>query len=194
MLQSSDGWLPVQHQGGGAASGCLAVMSIAFMLSHRDEAVVWRGPKKNAMVKQLLGDVRWGSLDILLIDTPPGTSDEQISTIEHLRSFGAHLAGAVLVTTPQAVSVVDVRKEINFCQKLNVPILGIVENMSGFVCPCCEEVTDIFSKGGGEKLASEYQVVPTPAHPESLLALTRPCMLAAHAGSSQQTLHIQLRR
>ena len=70
MLQSSDGWLPVQHQGGGAASGCLAVMSIAFMLSHRDEAVVWRGPKKNAMVKQLLGDVRWGSLDILLIDTP----------------------------------------------------------------------------------------------------------------------------
>ena len=194
MLQSSDGWLPVQHQGGGAASGCLAVMSIAFMLSHRDEAVVWRGPKKNAMVKQLLGDVRWGSLDILLIDTPPGTSDEQISTIEHLRSFGAHLAGAVLVTTPQAVSVVDVRKEINFCQKLNVPILGIVENMSGFVCPCCEEVTDIFSKGGGEKLASEYQVVPTPADPESLLALTRPHMLAAHADSSQQTLHIQLRR
>jgi Mrp family chromosome partitioning ATPase len=158
VLQSSNGWVPVVKEIAveDGSKGCLAIMTIAFMLPNRDHAVVWRGPKKNSMVKQLLDDVQWGELDILLIDTPPGTSDEQISTLEHLANAGAIVSGAVLVTTPQAVSVVDVRKEISFCRKMRLPILGIVENMSGFVCPCCEQATDIFSKGGGEALAAEF--------------------------------------
>eukprot|EP00960_Hanusia_phi_P075441 768427-Hanusia_phi.AAC.3 len=149
-MQSSEGWLPVQAGG----NNPLAVMSVSFLLASRDNAVVWRGPKKNAMIKQFFTDVVWGKLDYLIIDTPPGTSDEQLSCIEYLKETN-FLSGAVLVTTPQSVSIVDVRKEISFCKKLEVPILGMVENMSGFQCPCCGEVTDIFSRGGGEKLAIE---------------------------------------
>mmetsp|Transcript_40207 Transcript_40207/g.62782 ORF Transcript_40207/g.62782 Transcript_40207/m.62782 type:complete len:214 (-) Transcript_40207:822-1463(-) len=151
VMQSSAGWVPVYTDD----TKSLGVMSLAFLLPSNEDAVVWRGPKKNAMIKQLLGDVVWGSVDYLIIDTPPGTSDEQISTIEQLRSEGANINGALIVTTPQKVSVTDVRKEISFCHKLQVKVIGVIENMSGFVCPCCEEVTNIFSKGGGEALAEE---------------------------------------
>lgn len=129
-------------------------------MANRGDAVVWRGPKKTAMVRQFLSDVQWGSLDYLLIDTPPGTSDEHISLVETLlkEATPAQLAGAVIVTTPQAISISDVKKEINFCRKTGVKVLGVIENMAGFVCPNCSECTNVFSKGGGEVMASEFNV------------------------------------
>jgi Mrp family chromosome partitioning ATPase len=140
--------------------GFLHCMSLGFLLANRGDAVVWRGPKKTAMVRQFLSDVQWGPLDYLLIDTPPGTSDEHISLVETLLKSATpeQLAGAVIVTTPQAISVSDVKKEINFCRKTGVDILGVVENMAGFVCPNCSECTNVFSKGGGEAMAQEFDV------------------------------------
>ncbi|XP_021385347.1 cytosolic Fe-S cluster assembly factor NUBP2 [Lonchura striata] len=148
--QCDSGWVPV------FVGQDIALMSIGFLLERPDDAVVWRGPKKNALIKQFVTDVAWGELDFLIVDTPPGTSDEHISTVEALRPF--QLLGAVLVTTPQAVSVGDVRRELTFCRKAGLQILGIVENMSGFVCPHCSECTNIFSKGGGEELAKHTGV------------------------------------
>ncbi|KAJ8364210.1 hypothetical protein SKAU_G00130410 [Synaphobranchus kaupii] len=145
--QCDSGWVPVFVD----SSKSLAVMSIGFLLENPDDAVVWRGPKKNAMIGQFVSDVAWGELDYLLVDTPPGTSDEHLSVVENLRKH--KLDGAILVTTPQAVSTGDVRREITFCKKIGVRIIGIVENMSGFVCPHCSECSNIFSKGGGEDLA-----------------------------------------
>ena len=152
--QCDEGWLPVYTN----ESQSMAIMSIAFLLSSNDDAVVWRGPKKNAMIKQFLTDVSWGNRDILIIDTPPGTSDEHITVMESLKETTVCVDGAVLVTTPQAVAVGDVRRELTFCRKAKLPILGIVENMSGFSCPNCKECTNIFSKGGGKKLADHANV------------------------------------
>ena len=152
--QCDEGWLPVFTDD----SQTMAVMSIAFLLSSNDEAVVWRGPKKNAMIKQFLTDVAWGERDILIIDTPPGTSDEHITVMESLRESTVQIDGAVLVTTPQAVAVGDVRRELTFCRKAKLPILGIIENMSGFICPNCKDCTNIFSKDGGKKLAEHAKV------------------------------------
>ncbi|KAL2298731.1 hypothetical protein Nmel_014322 [Mimus melanotis] len=129
--QCDSGWVPVFV----GQDKAIALMSIGFLLERPDDAVVWRGPKKNALIKQFVTDVAWGDLDFLIVDTPPGTSDEHISTVEALRPH--QLLGAVLVTTPQAVSVGDVRRELTFCRKAGLRILGIVENMSGFVCPHC---------------------------------------------------------
>ncbi|KAM3859547.1 cytosolic Fe-S cluster assembly factor nubp2 [Diretmus argenteus] len=145
--QCDTGWVPVYTD----AQKSLSLMSIGFLLDDPDEAVVWRGPKKNAMIGQFVSDVAWGELDVLLVDTPPGTSDEHLSVLENLRKH--RVDGAILVTTPQAVSTGDVRREITFCKKTGVRILGIVENMSGFACPHCSECSNIFSKGGGEELA-----------------------------------------
>jgi len=135
-------------------------MSLGFLLRERGDAVVWRGPKKTAMVRQFLTDVLWGELDYLLIDTPPGTSDEHISLAETLmkNAFPGQVAGAVVVTTPQAVATADVKKELNFCVKTGIKVIGVVENMSGFVCPNCSECTDVFSRGGGEVMALEFGV------------------------------------
>ena len=131
--QCSEGWIPVYTD---PIKKNLGVMSIAFLLKSPDDAVVWRGPRKTAMIRQFVEDVYWGThLDFLLIDTPPGTSDEHISIAEMLAKCNPD--GAIVVTTPQEVSISDVRKEINFCQRTNIPILGIVENMSGYCCPCC---------------------------------------------------------
>lgn len=158
--------------------GSLHALSLAFLLPSRDSAVIWRGPKKTAMVRQFVSDVLWPpGTDYLLIDTPPGTSDEHIAIAEELHKHapGASimtstpnltppatatptLAGAVLVTTPQAISTSDVRKEINFCSKTSIPVLGVIENMSGYICPCCGEVTNLFSKGGGKIMADEMGV------------------------------------
>lgn len=110
------------------------------------------------MVRQLISDVDWGCLDYLLIDTPPGTSDEHIALAEVLREHADRLRGAVVVTTPQAVSTADVRKELNFCVKVGFEVLGVVENMSGYVCPHCSECTNIFSSGGGKLMAEEFKV------------------------------------
>jgi len=115
------------------------------------------------MVRQFLTDVLWPPLDYLLVDTPPGTSDEHISLAESLlehcfTSPYAQLAGAVVVTTPQAVAIADVRKEVNFCSKVGIEVLGVVENMSGYVCECCGEAANLFGKGGGEVMAREFGV------------------------------------
>lgn len=150
--QCSAGWVPVYTD----KDQRLAVMSIGFLLNSRDDGVVWRGPKKNAMIKQFLSDVCWGELDYLVIDTPPGTSDEHITVVENLRHYNPD--GAILVTTPQGVAVNDVRRELTFCQKTMIPVLGVVENMSGFVCPHCSECTNVFSKGGGEALAENCKI------------------------------------
>eukprot|EP01104_Vermistella_antarctica_P016772 TRINITY_DN5789_c0_g1_i1.p1 TRINITY_DN5789_c0_g1~~TRINITY_DN5789_c0_g1_i1.p1 ORF type:complete len:234 (-),score=35.41 TRINITY_DN5789_c0_g1_i1:203-904(-) len=151
--QASAGWVPVYAD----ESKRLAVMSIAFLLAGKDDAVVWRGPKKSAVIHQFLEDVCWGEIDYLLVDTPPGTSDEHITVTEILQNW--NLDGSVIVTTPQAVSLADVHKEISFCRKVNIPILGLFENMSGYHCPHCKECTNIFSTGGGESL-SELAKVP----------------------------------
>ena len=149
---TSTGWEPVW------TSENLAVMSVQFMLPNRDDAVIWRGPKKNGLIKQFLKDVEWGELDYLVVDTPPGTSDEHLSVNSFLKESGVD--GAVLITTPQEVSLLDVRKEIDFCRKAGIPILGLVENMSGFVCPKCTYQSEIFlaTTGGGARLARETGV------------------------------------
>jgi len=132
----------------------LKVMSIGFMLHGRDEAVVWRGPRKTKMIGHFLTDVEWGALDYLIVDCPPGTGDEPLSVIQ----FIENVTGAVIVTTPQEMALLDVRKSITFCETLDVDITGVVENMSGFTCPNCGEVVDIFSRGGGETMAREMGV------------------------------------
>ncbi|KAJ8083707.1 cytosolic Fe-S cluster assembly factor cfd1 [Marasmius tenuissimus] len=147
--QSSDGWVPVFADGSEARLAC---MSVGFLLKKREDSVVWRGPKKNGMIRQFLSDVRWGELDYLVIDTPPGTSDEHLSLLEHLAPVHSKLS-AVIVTTPQAVALTDAMKCLSFARAVNLPILGLVENMSGYVCPCCGEVSNVFSTGGGEAMA-----------------------------------------
>ncbi|CAG8567028.1 5149_t:CDS:2 [Paraglomus brasilianum] len=153
--QASGGWVPV-YAGLEDKNQRLCCMSIGFLLQNKDDSIIWRGPKKNAMIRQFLADVCWGDLDYLVIDTPPGTSDEHISIAEYLKETNPD--GAVIVTTPQAVALADVRKELNFCKKVGIPVLGVVENMSGFVCPHCEECTNLFSTGGGEAMAEEFGV------------------------------------
>jgi Mrp family chromosome partitioning ATPase len=129
--QSNAGWSPVYVQDN------LGVMSIGFMLPNPDDAVVWRGPRKNALIKQFLRDVDWGELDYLIIDSPPGTSDEHISLAQYL-SLSDEVDGAIILTTPQEVSIIDVKKEINFCKKVGIKIIGVVENMSYLAMPLTE--------------------------------------------------------
>jgi ATP-binding protein involved in chromosome partitioning len=132
----------------------LKVISIGLFLPSQDDAVIWRGPLKAGAIKQFLKDVAWGELDFLVIDSPPGTGDEPLSVFQLI----GHPAGAVIVTTPQKVAAVDVRKSITFCRQLHVPVLGVVENMSGFACPKCGEVTPIFRSGGGRLIATDMRV------------------------------------
>lgn len=165
--QSSDGWVPVYSDGSEARLAC---MSVGFLLKKKEDSVVWRGPKKNAMIRQFLSDVRWGDLDYLVIDTPPGTytclsvlhiqfmivgpgtSDEHLSLMEHLAPVRSKLS-AVIVTTPQAVALLDAMKCLSFTRATSLPVLGLIENMSGYVCPCCGEISNVFSTGGGEEMA-----------------------------------------
>jgi len=132
----------------------LKVMSIGFMLRDQDDAVIWRGPMKFGIIKQFLGDVEWGELDCLVIDSPPGTGDEPLSVAQLVQEK----AEGIIVTTPQKVSVDDVRKSVTFCTSVKLPITGIIENMSGFVCPGCGEKYDIFSSGGGQALAEDMKI------------------------------------
>ncbi|KAJ5948980.1 hypothetical protein N7454_002287 [Penicillium verhagenii] len=182
ITQSPAGWLPVPVHSrvtsqttdsttpSPSPRGSLHCLSLGFLLRDRGDAVIWRGPKKTAMIRQFLSDVSWGSTDYLLIDTPPGTSDEHIALAEQLLTLSTadpvlaaqnhmpRLAGAVLVTTPQAVATSDVRKEANFCVKTSIPILGVIENMSGYACPCCGEVSNLFSSGGGEVMSQQLGI------------------------------------
>ncbi|OPZ71997.1 MAG: Septum site-determining protein MinD [bacterium ADurb.Bin478] len=132
----------------------LKVMSLGLLLQDERQAVIWRGPMKMGAIKQLLQDVEWGKLDYLIVDCPPGTGDEPLSIVQLLKNP----TGAVVVTQPQELSVADVRRSISFCAQLNLPVLGVLENMSGFICPHCGETVDIFKSGGGEKLAQAMQV------------------------------------
>lgn len=142
-----DGLSPVEIGG-------LKVISLGFLLQNPDDAVIWRGPMKMGVIKQFLTDVQWGDLDYLIVDAPPGTGDEPLSLCQLIQP----LDGAIIVTTPQKVAAVDVRKSISFCRRLDVPVLGVIENMSGFVCPKCGEVTQILPTGGGKKIADDMKV------------------------------------
>jgi Mrp family chromosome partitioning ATPase/predicted Fe-Mo cluster-binding NifX family protein len=132
----------------------LLVMSMGSLLQHQDLAVIWRGPLKMGAIKQFLKDVEWGQLDFLIIDSPPGTGDEPLSVAQLIPD----LDGAIVVTSPQDLSILDVRKSITFCRQLKMPVLGVVENMSGLMCPHCGQEIDVFKKGGGERMALEMNV------------------------------------
>lgn len=132
----------------------LKTMSIGFLLADRDDALIWRGPMKNSVIQQFLKDVEWGELDYLIADLPPGTGDEPLSLCQLIDDVD----GAVVVTTPQEVALADVRKSINFCRKLKLPVLGVIENMSGFTCPECGKTTDIFKRGGAEEMCKQMNV------------------------------------
>lgn len=136
------------------------LMSMALLLDNPNDAIIWRGPRKMSMIQRLLTGVDWGELDYLIIDTPPGTSDEHITVMSVLKQHerANDFLRAILVTTPQMLSINDVRREITFCHKTNFNIIGLIENMSGYVCPHCSECTNIFAQGGGKLLAEQYNI------------------------------------
>ena len=126
----------------------LKVVSIESLIANKDDAIIWRGPLKYSAILQFIGEVEWGELDFLIIDSPPGTGDEPLTIAQTI-----HDAKAIIVTTPQEVSLADVRKSISFCRTVKMDILGLIENMSGFACPHCNKMVDLFGSGGGEKTA-----------------------------------------
>ncbi len=132
----------------------LRVVSIGLFDTGADEAFIWRGPLKAGVIRQFLSDVEWGDLDFLVVDSPPGTGDEPLSVCQLMGTVD----GAVIVTTPQRVCSADVRRSITFCRRLGVPVLGVIENMSGFACPSCGEVTRILRTGGGRETAERMGV------------------------------------
>ncbi|MDO9036596.1 MAG: Mrp/NBP35 family ATP-binding protein [Methanoregula sp.] len=135
-------------------TGTLSVMSMAFLLPDTSTPVVWRGPMKMAAIRQFLDEVNWGTLDYLVVDLPPGTGDEALS----IAQLAPNVKGAVIVTTPQDVAVLDAVKSVKFIQKLEVPVIGIIENMSGMICPHCGDTIDLFGRGGGKKAAEDLNV------------------------------------
>jgi ATP-binding protein involved in chromosome partitioning len=132
----------------------LLVMSMAFLIQDKDAPIIWRGPMKMGAIQQFLRDVEWGKLDYLIIDLPPGTGDEPLSIAQLIPKA----SGAIIVTTPQDIALVSVRKSINFVKKMNLPILGIIENMSGLTCLHCGKNIDLFKKGGGQKAAEDFKI------------------------------------
>jgi len=132
----------------------LKAISIALLGHDPDQPIIWRGPAKAGVIRQFLSDVNWGDLDYLVVDSPPGTGDEPLSVCQ----FIPNASGIIIVTTPQDVAVLDARKSVLFAHELKIPVVGIVENMSGFVCPHCQVETNIFKKGGGERAAKELRV------------------------------------
>jgi len=135
-------------------SANLKAVSIALSGHNPDQPIIWRGPAKAAVIRQFLSDVNWGDLDYLVIDSPPGTGDEPLSACQLI----PNVSGIIIVTTPQDVAILDARKSVLFAQEIKIPVVGIIENMSGFICPHCHGQTDIFKKGGGEKAAQELRV------------------------------------
>jgi len=132
----------------------LKAMSIGFLLPSRDSSVIWRGPMKANVLRQFIADVEWGELDYMIVDLPPGTGDEALSVVQLM----GKLDGSIIVTTPQELALLDSRKAVNFSRILRVPVIGIIENMSGFVCPHCGKEVNIFKYGGGERAARELDV------------------------------------
>lgn len=148
VINSPYGWTPLKSPHFG-----VKVMSVGSLLQKSDNAIIWRGPRKTGLIKQFMKDTFWGRLDFLIFDTPPGTSDEHLTVVKALKNVNPD--GAVVVTTPQEVALATIRKELNFCRKMDLTVLGILENMSGFVCPYCQECSNLFSSGGADRLASE---------------------------------------
>jgi len=148
ITQSPDGLRPIQ------ATENLKVLSMGFLIKNQDDAIIWRGPMKMGAIRQLIGDFNWGPLDYLIIDLPPGTGDEPLSIAQIIPK----ITGAIIVTTPQDVALVSVRKSITFVNKLKIPVIGIIENMSGFTCPHCGKKVNIFKTGGGKKAAKDFKV------------------------------------
>lgn len=161
-LRGPEGMIPVPYLHN------LKAMSVGFLLESELSPLIWRGPMKTHLIQQFLKDVTWGEIDYLIIDCPPGTGDEPLSAVHCLQSTGGKNTGAVVVTTPQEVAILDVQKSVTFCRQLDLPVYGIVENMSGFVCPKCGETVDIFKSGGGKKMAEELKAPflgQIPIHP-----------------------------
>jgi Mrp family chromosome partitioning ATPase len=131
----------------------LKVVSMQSLMQNRDQAVIWRGPAKSGVIRQFVGDVQWGNIDFLIIDAPPGTGDEPLSVAQTIPE-----ALAVIVTTPQEVALADVRKSINFCRTIQLAMLGLVENMGPFTCPCCGKSISLFKSGGGQTTATQMEV------------------------------------
>ena len=148
VVGSGDGMIPVEVFPG------LKVMSTAFFIGNQDNPVIWRGPLKHSAISQFLGEVEWGDLDFLVVDLPPGTGDEPLSVAHLIKNVD----GAVVVTTPQDVALLDSRKAVIFSRMLSIPVIGIVENMSGLECPHCHKGIPLFKIGGGEKAALDLKV------------------------------------
>lgn len=150
-------------------TGSLSVMSMGFLLSGPDAPIIWRGPVKMGVTRQFLETVNWGSLDYLVVDLPPGTGDEALT----IAQLAPNLRGAVIVTTPQDVAVLDATKAVRFIEQLGIPVLGIIENMSGLACPHCGGNVDLFGRGGGERVAADLGVPylgAVPLDPEMMRA------------------------
>jgi Mrp family chromosome partitioning ATPase len=163
IIGVEDGLMPVE------VPPRLKVMSMAFLLPDKDSPVVWRGPVKMGAIRQFIEDVKWGDLDYLVVDLPPGTGDEPLSIVQLIPKAD----GAIIITTPQDVSLLDSRKTVTFARQAEIPVLGIVENMSGMVCPHCNQVVDVFKSGGGERTATEMGVDflgRVPMEPEVVLS------------------------
>jgi len=131
----------------------LTAISIESLMPNKDDAVIWRGPLKHSAISQFISDVDWGELDFLIVDSPPGTGDEPLSVAQTIQD-----CRPIIVTTPQDVALWDVRKSINFCKKIERNLFGLVENMSGYVCPHCGKTAELFGTGGGEKTAKEFGI------------------------------------
>ena len=136
------------------AKNGVKIMSLAFVIGNPDEAVIWRGAMKMGAIRQFLGDTEWGDLDYLIIDTPPGTGDEQLTVVQSI----SDLTGAIIVTTPQSVAILDSRRSVTFARRCGVPIIGVIENMSGLKCPGCGTEIPVFGKGGGRNMCLEMNV------------------------------------
>ena len=131
----------------------LSAVSVESLTDGKDDAIIWRGPVKYSVIQQFIGQVAWGDLDFLLIDAPPGTGDEPLTIAQTIKD-----AQAIIVTTPQEVSLADVRKSINFCKTVEMPVFGLIENMSGLSCPHCNGAIDLFGSGGGERTARQMDI------------------------------------
>lgn len=131
----------------------LKVLSVEMLLPKKDSSIIWRGPLKIGIIKQFIGNVAWGNLDFLLIDSPPGTGDEPLTISQSIED-----ARAVVVTTPQEIALADVRKSIDFCFQMEMPIMGVVENMSGLTCPHCHQAIELLGQGGGRALAERFKL------------------------------------
>ncbi|XP_019851940.1 PREDICTED: cytosolic Fe-S cluster assembly factor NUBP1 homolog [Amphimedon queenslandica] len=152
VVSSEYGWQPLQSPLGG-----IKVISTGSLIQENQTAIVWRGPRKTSLIKRFLKDAFWGRLEYLFFDTPPGTSDEHLTIIKLL--LNAKPDGVIIVCTPQEVVLSTIRKEINFCRKMGIKILGLIQNMDQYMCPCCNEVVSMFEdKGGISRLMKEYDV------------------------------------